>query len=74
MRGLSLLDLFQDTLLGLTLTEFVPIPHRPEIYYTIQIACEWTGIAVPTPVFDASCCFDTERRLTEKEKCSITML
>lgn len=44
---------FQNTLLKITSTELIPIPHSPEIYSTIQIPCDWTGMATPTPVFDA---------------------
>ncbi len=29
------------------------MPHTPDVYSTIQIPCEWTGIPTPTPVFDA---------------------
>lgn len=44
---------FQNTLLRITPTELIPIPHSPEVYSTIQIPCDWTGMEAPTPVFDS---------------------
>lgn len=44
---------FQNTLLKITATEIVLLPHSPDVYSTIQIPCEWTGMAALTPVFDA---------------------
>ncbi len=41
---------FQNGLLRLS--DMVLLPHSPEVLSTIQIPCEWTGTAGPTPVFD----------------------
>jgi P4 family phage/plasmid primase-like protien len=44
---------FQNTLLRVTPTELIPVPHTPDIYSTIQIPCDWVGQDIPTPVFDS---------------------
>lgn len=36
----------------LRLSDMALLPHTPEVLSTIQIPCEWTGNAGPTPVFD----------------------
>lgn len=41
---------FQNGLLRLS--DMMLLPHSPEVLSTIQIPCEWTGSAGPTPVFD----------------------
>lgn len=41
---------FQNGLLRMSDMAF--LPHSPEALSTIQIPCEWTGAASPTPVFD----------------------
>lgn len=44
---------FKNGLLCVTESEINLIPHTPEVYSTIQIPCEWTGRAEPTPIFDS---------------------
>ena len=44
---------FQNTLLKISASELVPLPHDPEVYSTIQVPCNWTGKPSPTPVFDS---------------------
>lgn len=36
----------------LRLSDLVLLPHTPDVFYTIQIACNWRKTEVPTPVFD----------------------
>ena len=44
---------FKNGLLRVTADRIELIPHTPDVYSTIQIPCNWTGVAEPTPVFDA---------------------
>jgi len=41
---------FRNGLLHLDTMELTP--HSPDVMSTIQIPCDWTGEAMPTPVFD----------------------
>lgn len=42
---------FKNGILNLQTMEL--IPHSPKFMFTIQIPCDWTGVATPTPVFDS---------------------
>ena len=44
---------FKNCLIKVTANTLTEMPHTPDVYSTIQIPCEWTGIPTPTPVFDA---------------------
>jgi P4 family phage/plasmid primase-like protien len=44
---------FKNGLLKVTADSTELIPHSPDVYSTIQIPCEWSGKASPTPVFDS---------------------
>lgn len=43
---------FRNCILRVTATETEILPHSPAYRSTIQLACDWTGEPVPTPVFD----------------------
>ena len=44
---------FKNGLLLVTDSNLRLIPHNPDVYSTIQIPCDWTGVPESTPVFDS---------------------